>query len=57
VVSALQPLRESIPLVFFWQAFEGPGVKDAGFGLFAVDGKVRYPRVMEAIGRLGTAAK
>jgi len=55
VVSALQPLRESIPLVFFWQAFEAPGAKDAGFGLFGIDGKALHSRALADIGQLGTA--
>jgi hypothetical protein len=57
IVAALQPLRDSVPLVFFWQAFEDPGARESGFGLFAVDGKPLHPRALEAIGTLRSGPK
>ena len=52
IVSALQPLKESVPLVFFWQAFEPQASKDPGFGLFDFDGKALHAKAVEAIRRL-----
>jgi hypothetical protein len=52
IVSALAPLRDSIPLVFFWQAIEEPGAKDAGFGLFSPDGRPLHPKALESIHHL-----
>jgi hypothetical protein len=52
LISALQPLRESIPLVFFWQAFDSPGSKEVGFALFGSDGKALHPRALADIGQL-----
>jgi hypothetical protein len=52
LIAALLPLRESVPLVFFWQAFDGPGVKEPGFGLFGLDGSPVHARAIEAIKKL-----
>jgi hypothetical protein len=52
LVSALQPLRNSIPLIFFWQAFDTSTSKEPGFALFDAEGKVLHPRAMEAIRRM-----
>jgi hypothetical protein len=54
LIAALQPLRDSVPLVFFWQAFEDSRTKDRGFGLFSPDGKTLHPKALEAISGLGT---
>jgi hypothetical protein len=45
----LATLKESVPLVFFWQAFEGAAAKDPGFGLFDKTGKPAHPRAVESI--------
>jgi hypothetical protein len=55
MITALQPLKEIIPLVFFWQAFEGRSAKDPGFALFDADGKALHAKALEAIRRLSTA--
>lgn len=52
IVSSLQPLKQSIPLVFFWQAFEPAASKAPGFGLFTLDGTALHPKVVEQIDRL-----
>ena len=52
IISALQPLKDSIPLVFFWQAFEPAVSKDPGFGLFGEDGKALHAKALDAIRRL-----
>lgn len=49
IVSALLPLRESVPLVFFWQAFESGAPRQPGFGLFDVSGTPRHAKALEAI--------
>jgi hypothetical protein len=53
MISALLPLKESVPLVFFWQALEGRGAKEPGFGLFDLDGKALHARAIDAISKLG----
>lgn len=52
LIAALQPLKDSIPLIFFWQAFESETAKEPGFALFDTSGKVLHPRAVEAIRRL-----
>ena len=52
LISTLQPLRENIPLVFFWQAFEGRTARDPGFGLFDGEGHAVHGKAVEAIHRL-----
>jgi hypothetical protein len=52
MISALQPLKDTIPLVFFWQAFEGRTTRDPGFGLFDADGRALHAKAVEAIRRL-----
>jgi hypothetical protein len=52
IISALLPLKESVPLVFFWQAFEPRASRDPGFGLFAPDGKALYGKAVAEIRRL-----
>ena len=52
IVSALLPLKDSVPLVFFWQAFEARVPKDPGFGLFDLDGKPLHAKAVEEIRRL-----
>jgi hypothetical protein len=52
IVSTLLPLKESVPLVFFWQAFEPRVSKDPGFGLFNPDGTPLHAKAVEAIRRL-----
>lgn len=52
IVSALEPLRDSIPLVFFWQAFEAAATREPGFGLFDAQTKPLYPKALAAIRRL-----
>jgi hypothetical protein len=52
MIAALQPLRENIPAVFFWQAFEGSSARDPGFALFDGDGKILHVQAVEAIRRL-----
>ena len=52
IVSSLLPLKESVPLVFFWQAFEPRVSKDPGFGLFDLDGKALHAKAVEQIRRL-----
>jgi hypothetical protein len=52
MVAALQPLKESVPLVFFYQAFEGSTSREPGFALFDSDGKVLHARALEAIRKL-----
>ncbi len=52
LISTLQPLKESVPLVFFWQAFEGSAARDPGFALFDGDGKALHGRALEAIRRM-----
>ncbi len=49
LISSLRPLKESVPLVFFWQAFEGRTSKDPGFALFDGDGKALHARALAAI--------
>lgn len=53
MISDLAPLKESVPLVFFWQAFEAPNSRDPGFGLFDNAGKPVYPKAVESIKGLG----
>lgn len=48
MISALEPLKESVPLVFFWQAFDGAS-KDPGFGLFDNDARPAHAKALEAI--------
>jgi hypothetical protein len=52
LIAALQPLKESVPVVFFWQAFEGATSKDRGFAWFDADGKALHPGALDAIRRL-----
>jgi hypothetical protein len=52
LISALQPMRDVVPLVFFWQAFESSAAKEPGFALFDADGKALHVRALEAIRRL-----
>jgi hypothetical protein len=52
LVATLQPLRESVPLVFFYQAFEGATTKEPGFALFDGDGTALHARALEAIRKL-----
>jgi hypothetical protein len=49
IVSALQPLKESVPMVFYWQAFEPRVSKDPGFGLFSQDGQPLHAKAVQAI--------
>ena len=48
LIASLVPLKESVPLVFFWQAFDGRS-REQGFGLFDSNGQPAHPKVMEAI--------
>jgi len=52
LIAALQPLKESVPLVFFWQAFEGSAAREPGFALFDGDGKTLHARALDAIRQL-----
>ncbi len=52
MVSALEPLKASVPLVFFWQAFEPAMTREPGFGLFDENGKPLHTRAVDAIRRL-----
>jgi hypothetical protein len=52
MIAALQPLKESVPLVFFFQAFEERTATEPGFALFDGEGKVLHARALEAIRRL-----
>lgn len=55
ILNALQPLRESLPIVFYWQAFEPRGSKDPGFGLFGPDGEPLHAKAVDAIRQNGTS--
>lgn len=52
IISALLPLKETVPLVFFWQAFEPRVSKDPGFGLFDTHAQPVHAKAVEAIRRL-----
>jgi len=54
IVAALQPLKESLPMVFYWQAFEPRMSKDPGFGLFSLDGQPLHAKAVRTI-RSGAA--
>jgi hypothetical protein len=49
IVSALEPLRQSLPVVFYWQAFEPRMSKDPGYGLFGQDGAPLHAKAVQAI--------
>ena len=49
LISGLAPLKDSVPLVFFWQAFEPRVSKDPGFGLFELDGRALHSKAVEEI--------
>jgi len=52
MISSLQPLKQSVPLVFFWQAFEGRTSKDPGFAFFDGDGNTLHAKALESIQQL-----
>ncbi len=49
IVSALLPLRDRVPLVFFWQAFEAREPREPGFGLFDLGGLPKHAKALDAI--------
>ena len=57
IIAALLQLKESIPLVFFWQAFEPRVSKAPGFGLFDAQAKPLHAKAVDTrFGRLQVAA-
>lgn len=52
LISSLRPLKESVPLVFFWQAFESPTAKDPGFALFNGDGRALHAKALDSMRQL-----
>ena len=53
MLTDLAPLKENVPLVFFWQAFDSPRSREPGFALFDDEGKPVSPKAVESIKGLG----
>ena len=49
MIASLRPLKDNIPFVFFWQAFEGPRARDPGFAFFSGDGQVLHAKALESL--------
>jgi hypothetical protein len=50
MISSLKSLRERVPVVFFWQAFEArQSTTETGFALFDINGNALHARALDAI--------